>query len=543
MTIQTPNLQLTEYDRITDKTQNFIDFRDNLAGTGSTSNMSKIDAFAGEIENTVTDLKGTGYTNQTIKGNFDLITQVNSRVTYPVAVTGTNTLVGTITQITTPLNDSILKIYPSATNTSGVTLNINGSGALPITKVQNWTGSTVYAPLEAGDLTPNQPTIITKSPDGVRYIYIGIENSANHIYYKNADNTYTNLQDKLTGITPYTDMNRQAIIDGGFQVAQAVPIVGTLVNNPTHATYPLFDLWKLFNLPDGGVLPTTISHSQQNLIGIVSNVDKMYRITTSGAGASFGANALYVSIQYIENGTRKLCGINKKVTLSFYARSTIVNKRVGVRLFQTYGTGGTPSNGEALTGNNFTLTNSWQRFSYTFTTNTLSGKTFGTNNDDSLNVEFWHMWGSNFNSNLNTSTAETFVGAGDIEITGVQLNSGDVALEFEAERYGDALPKCQRYYEKDINCTQGTGNGGNIGVVLVGQAYFKVQKRITPLVTIVDNVGNSNKVSLITIGGGADSNISILSNGKDKNQTYVAAATTTVSQNGLLYYAIADARF
>lgn len=168
------------------------------SGYSSTSNMQKIDAFAGETRNSITDLKGSGYTNQTVKGNYDLIQSTNQKITYTATVTGTNTLVGTIPELTSIQNNINIKIIPSTANTSSVTVNINSTGALPLVKVQNWTGSTVYAPLTDGDLQPNNPILITKSNDGLRYIWLELENSANHIYFKNATNDFTDLQSKLT---------------------------------------------------------------------------------------------------------------------------------------------------------------------------------------------------------------------------------------------------------------------------------------------------------------------------------------------------------
>lgn len=215
------------------------------SGYASTSNMQKIDAFAGNIENTVTNMQGSGYTNQTLKGLDDAIIQTNQKVTYTTTVTGTNTLAGTITELITIQNNLNIFIIPTVANTGAVTLNINTTGALPLVKIQNWTGSTVYAPLEAGDLTPNTPTLIKKSSDGLRYIYIGIENSASHVYFKKATNDYVNLQTKLEALdsTIYEGvLNERDILCGipqSVTIANATSVIPKFDLNPRVIINPL----------------------------------------------------------------------------------------------------------------------------------------------------------------------------------------------------------------------------------------------------------------------------------------------------------------
>lgn len=249
-------------------------------------------------------------------------------------------------------------------------------------------------------------------------------------------------------------MARQAIIDGNFQIAQAVPIPGTEVTNPSSGAYPIFDLWSLQNYPSGATFPT-VKHKQRLLTpGELDKSDYCYSINVNGTGSSFGDYSAYYLIRYIEHGTRYLCGNGKKITLSFKARSNINGKKLGFYLDQYYGSGGSPSAYESLTGSNVTLTTAWQTFTFTFTTNTLSGKTFGTNRDDTLRLYFWLAWGNGW-STFGSSTTETFVGAGDIEIAQVQLCSGDVALPFEPKSFADELRACQRYYYREVGTSAG----------------------------------------------------------------------------------------
>lgn len=196
----TPNLQLQTTptsDYTTVKVGEWVQLMNGITG----SNMTKIDDFAGETDAVITLLKGVGWINETIKGNADAITQVNGRVSYTVPVTGTNTLVGTIPQVTTVLNNAFVKIITTASNTGAVTLNINTEGALPITKIRTISGTSVFVPLDANDLRLNNQYLLTKSSDGIRWISLThSELFARNSYFDNGDTTYTDLQSKLESI-------------------------------------------------------------------------------------------------------------------------------------------------------------------------------------------------------------------------------------------------------------------------------------------------------------------------------------------------------
>lgn len=239
-------------------------------------------------------------------------------------------------------------------------------------------------------------------------------------------------------------LSRQAIINGNFDVWQR----GTSFSVVDTSYFNFADRWKTYASRDGGTLPTLTLSRQQMTSGDVLGAFYYSRLTTNGAGTSLGANSQFIEYQKIENGTRYLCGLGKKVTVSFWARSSIANKRLGVWLYQGYGTGGSPSAGETIKGEAVVLTSTWQKFTHTFTTNTLVGKTFGTALDDSLDIGFMSMWGSNLGTSRFDTTAETFRGSGTIDIAQVQLCAGDVALPFCPKSFGDELLACMRYYQK-----------------------------------------------------------------------------------------------
>lgn len=311
-------------------------------------------------------------------------------------------------------------------------------------------------------------------------------------------------------------MQRQAIINGNFDVAQR----GKNFVNPAVNIYTL-DRWTPGYNADGGTLPTTITHSQLNLTpGEVSGASYGYRINVDGAGSAFGVNAEYLLAQKIENGTRYLCGSNKKVTVTFWARSSIANKRLGVSARQNYGSGGTPSSPERLVGQIITLTSTWTKYKVTITTNTLVGKTFGTNNDDRLQVDFHYLWGtSTATVAFGGGTAETFGGAGNIDIAQVHVHAGDADLPFPVRTFAQELALCQRYFEKSYNIETLPGTVTNTGEV-IGQSsgsvagstagaiimpchdVFKVWKRIAPTVILYST--GTGAANAIYVAGSSD---------------------------------------
>lgn len=247
-------------------------------------------------------------------------------------------------------------------------------------------------------------------------------------------------------VAPYANSSvaRQAIINGNFDVWQR----GTSTTIPDTTVTFLADRWADAANKDGGTLPTLTRSRQAQSPGALQGSFYFSRLNTNGAGSSFGAGSNHQYYQNIEHGTRLLCGLNKKVTLSFWAKSDIANKKIGVFLNQRYGTGGSPTASEVINGTNWTLTSIWTKYTYTFTTNTLSGKTFGTANDDYLRVAFFFMWGTTYQDYVGASGAETYVGSGNIDIAQVQVCAGEVALPFQPRSFGEELRLCQRYYEK-----------------------------------------------------------------------------------------------
>jgi hypothetical protein len=147
-----------------------------------------------------------------------------------------------------------------------------------------------------------------------------------------------------------------------------------------------------------------------------------YAQTVAGSGGT--ANHFAHRIE----GARTFAG--QTITLSFYAKFASTTS-INVNAYQVFGTGGSPSGSVQLnfvTG--LSVGTSWTKYTYTAMIPSIAGKTFGSNENDSLDIYFI----------LPINTTFTF------DLAQIQLEAGSIATPFEQRPYGMELSLCQRYY-------------------------------------------------------------------------------------------------
>lgn len=291
--------------------------------------------------------------------------------------------------------------------------------------------------------------------------------------------------------------NKNYLINANFDIWQR----GTMMLNPSGSKYLADRFNILTNIT--GTAPSNITHAKLPLLnGEIPNANNAYRINVDGSGI-LNSNDYYQLIQYIENGVQKLCGANKKITVSFYARSSIANKKLCICLTQHYGSGGNPSTTDLISGKFFNLTNTWTKYSYTFTTLTLNGKTFGNNNDDRLAIIFNYAYGSSTATLIGDTVGETFGGIGNIDLAQIKLESGDIATPFEPLLVGEEKELCMRYYQMGGATPQGSSGVDISMFVTSGYSYhvltkFKVPMRNQPTM-VLSNIFNQNFPTTSTV--------------------------------------------
>lgn len=334
---------------------------------------------------------------------------------------------------------------------------------------------------------------------------------------------YNNLQN--------AGISRQAAVNSNFNVWSA----GTSFSDPANNS-ETSDKWKAGFILATGTFPTVV-HSRQALTpGDVLGSFYNYRINTNGAGTSLASTENYKIYQDIVNGTRFLAGASKKITVSFYAKSSIASKKIGVNVIQNYGTGGSPTADETITGDNVTLTSSWVFYSFTYTLNTIVGKTFGTNNDDYLRLQLWDMWQSGTQSQVGASSTESFGGSGNVEFTQVQVCSGDVALEYKQEDLTDEslriLGISNLVLEGETTVTNSaskvlktTSSGYTDNSVVPYMPAFTIGETVS----IRDALATFEGIELINLAG-AETNVTACYGGSGSDSVQKTAQTFTVPE-------------
>ncbi len=258
---------------------------------------------------------------------------------------------------------------------------------------------------------------------------------------------YRNLQ--LSGV------NRQALINGGPDIWQNGESLS--YGNATLNT-SLADRWN-YTQSQGGSAATVPSLTVSKMplpLDYVPLVHNYMRFSYTSVGTSAGNDFYSLFNQYIEEGVKLLGAVSKKITLSFYARSTIPGKKIGIDFRINFGTGGTPSSQIDVPGGVIELTDYFKRYSITITLPDIAGYTFGTNNDSFFRPTIWLYWGSAFNSRINAASSEFPGSTGVVDFTAITLNSTDIALPYMPKTYAEELRDCQRYYNKTFESGSAT---------------------------------------------------------------------------------------
>ena len=316
--------------------------------------------------------------------------------------------------------------------------------------------------------------------------------------------------------------NKNVIINGNMSVAQR----GTSFTTVTDGTYTL-DRFNYRKSNDGEV---TITQDSSAPDGFANSL----KVDVTSADDSLSASQLAFleynveaqDLQRLAFGTSSA----KNFTLSFYVKSNKTGT-YAVNISQN-------DNSSKQATLNYTINsaNTWERKSLTFT-----GDTSGVINDDN-GIGFLVYWvlavGSTFTSGGSTSaTFQTYananLGAGHAVnllddtanewfITGVQLEVGQNATEFEHEPFERTLLKCYRYsrvYKSDDSVNAFTRIG--MGLALsstsgIAQIHTGIRFRATPSVSSTGQLQAHNGTNLqncdVAIENGANpqnANISI----------------------------------
>jgi hypothetical protein len=278
---------------------------------------------------------------------------------------------------------------------------------------------------------------------------------------------------------PNVFMGRNRIINGDMRIDQRN--AGASVSNGAAAYTYSVDRFAGYGT---SASKFTMQQSTTVPAGFVNSV-----IVTSSAATTPGSNDAYGFLQRIEGTNLSDLGFGsanaKTVTISFWVRSSITG---------TYAVALVNSGYARCYPGTYTISaaNTWE-----YKTVTIAGDTSGTwLTTTGIGAEMWFDLGSgsNFNGTANswngslktrTSSTANWIGTSGATfyITGVQLEVGSVATEFERRPYGMELMLCQRYYQivaKAAQAALAAGRGGASGTRCHFVLYFSVAMRTTP---------------------------------------------------------------
>ena len=281
---------------------------------------------------------------------------------------------------------------------------------------------------------------------------------------------------------------RNIIINGSMDIAQRGTSASSISSS---STYNTCDRW-LISVSSLG----TWTNTQSTDVPSGQGFSKSFKIdcTTADASPSSGAYCMVQqriegqNLQYLKKGTSNA----EQVTLSFWVKSN----KTGTYVAQLEDTDNNRSTSKSYTINS---ADTWEKKTITYDADTTGA--FNNDNGLSLVIEFWLGAGSTYTSGTLATSWESQTSAnravGQVNladntsnewyITGVQLETGQVASDFEFLPVDVNLQRCLRYYQLLARGTQ-------IGLApatyytsasIYGNFTTKVPMRATPTLDIV----------------------------------------------------------
>jgi len=284
---------------------------------------------------------------------------------------------------------------------------------------------------------------------------------------------------------------KNLIINGAMQVAQrgtSSTAVGYQTVDRMYGGYANTDEAPTFTQADIG------STDAPYLLGFRKSFKIQNGNQTSGAGATDEMFMTYnIEAQDLAQSGWDYTSSSSNITLSFWVKSSVAQQfQVNMRLY--------PASGDQkeLCFEYTPSANTWTKVTKTIPG--AAGNVLRNTNELGMFIQFPQFYGTDFtansrpfdtwetkNNNQNYKDYATTWYTTDNatwEITGLQLEVGSVATDFEHRSFEDDLRRCQRYYE----IIEAHSSGGI--AVAIGQGFntrkgfgylsFKVTKRVAP---------------------------------------------------------------
>ena len=329
---------------------------------------------------------------------------------------------------------------------------------------------------------------------------------------------------------------RNIIINGGMDLAQRSTSVSGITSGLTYHTVDRYQL-QLGSLG-------TWTQSQSTDVPTAQGFSKSLKMdcTTADASPASGDYMVIITkfegqnLQYLKKGTANA----KSLTLSFWVKSN----KTGTLQVNARDNDNTRQIGATYT---ISSANTWEKKTITFVGDTTGA--FDNDNNNSLSLEWWLASGSDFNSGSVPTSWEASTNAdrnagstvnladntaNEWYITGVQLEAGQVASDFEFLPHDVNLNRCLRYYT-DYSDTNYNNYFVPIALfsstVVRGTIQLPVKMRSAPSITIDGTLTVVGK-DAFSGGGGNASSVTLTGTSRSIN---VGGNTTSSYTNSFMY--------
>ena len=330
--------------------------------------------------------------------------------------------------------------------------------------------------------------------------------------------------------------NKNFIINGAMNVAQR----GTSSTSISSAGYRTVDRWAIKENSSGIALTETQSTDTPSGEGFSNSLK--WEVTTADTSVAsaervhFGQTIEAQNLQSLQYGTSDA----KPITLSFWVKSNVTGT-YAVSIFKSDQT-------LRLLNKTYTINsvNTWEKKEIPIAGDTSGG---GIDNNNGAGFQFdWFLTAGSGATTSSTNEWEAWDGAkwagghavnfgsstsNNFYITGVQLEIGEKATEFEHEPYSVTLQKAQRYYQRYAE-TGGSGSNaylrygiGKCETTTVAECFINSHTimRADPTFGTTGTVSNYaiyDAESVIACSG-----LVIQQSGHSNNQLFVLTATVS----------------
>ena len=296
---------------------------------------------------------------------------------------------------------------------------------------------------------------------------------------------------------------KNLIINGNFAISQR----GTSSTDQSYMTVDRFSI-------DYGGHDEVLTQSQHALTSSDTGPwEKGFRYSyhiqngnqTSGADAAdYIRMVTRLEAQDLANSGWHYTNSNSYATLSFWVKSSVAQTFYG----QVFSQDGSPQNFPFSTG--ALSANTWTKVEIKIPGGT--NVQFDNNNKQGMVIYWWPFGGTNYTGSPSLNTWAAFSSGNRIpdmtstwwttndatfELTGIQLEVGSIATEFEDRSYGEELARCQRYYQR---WKRGYLAGNSVGTSDINIGVpLTVPLRTVPTVPALNMHRSGNKTVGVTI--------------------------------------------